>query len=381
MYGSASNEFLAAIRGSGKRVITADLYYGGTLIRSNLPVTGGNVSSDSAADIRRNAHITVIDPDRIDGDQSDSGRPTGMTSSNPLTIYGTEVVLKSGIEFGSGNQEFVPLGVFVIWTADRSEERGDIVELELYDRAKLLAHGEIPKFYDASGQSGRVAIQNLVNAGMPMPETVTFDSSLTDVTLPGGTTYDSTYLDAIMDIAESMGAEFYFDLEGHPICAPKPSIDSTTLEASAVFTADCGPDGVNTSIGRQTTREDVFNGIGVYGVTPDDSTAQPYAEAYDLNTSSPTYYNGAFGKAFKRIDRPELTSPAQCQAAAQAELEAILGRSRGLSLSMLPNPTLEPGDLILVGFYDDSTELHLIESIDFDFAEQSFSVTTKGRLE
>jgi len=377
MYGPVSEEFLAAVRGSGKRVVIADLYYTNGLVQRNIPVYQGNIDADSNADIRRHGQISMVNPSVVGPTASTSGRVTVLSS--PATIYGTEVVVKAGVEYSSGNQETVPLGRFVIWTSDISYEDGDVIDLELYDRSKYLASSGIVKFYDASGQSATTAIQNLCNLGLPALQTVQFDDALTDIVMPAGTTYDSTYLDAILDLSEAIGAEFYFDLLGNAICAPKPFIDQNTSILDAVYTTDCGEEGVITALGKTTTRDSVFNGIGVYGVTPNGSAAQPFAEVYDLDPASPTYYNGPFGKAFKRIDRPELTNSDQCLAVAKAELAASTGVAKGISLQTLPIPILEPGDVIKVVYPDDTEELHQIDTIGFDIASQTFDMTTKGR--
>lgn len=381
MYSPVTDEFLASLRGSGKRVVTADLYYGGSLVRAGLPVYSGHISIDASADIRRSAQVQMVNPNAIVNQGSSSGLPDETESNNedPFSVYGYEMKLKYGVEYASGNQELVPLGFFVIWTSNRQHDAGDIYDLDLYDRSKYMQASQIPKFYDASSKAAQTAIQELVTAIMPTATTVTFDGALTNPTLPGGTTYDSTYLDAVLDICESIGAEFYFDVNGDPQCAPKPFIDSSTLASQSVFTANCGDDGVNITIGKQTSRDNIFNGIGCTGSTPDAFVAQAYGEAFDLDPDSPTYYDGPFGKQFRRIDRPELTTPAACLAAAQAELNNSIGRANGVELQILPQPHLEPGDIITVTYFDDTEELHLIDSIEFDLATSEFSVSTKGR--
>jgi hypothetical protein len=177
-----------------------------------------------------------------------------------------------------------------------------------------------------------------------------------------------------------MGAEFYFDINGHPKVTKKKAITSSTDASTAVYSALCNTGGVITSLGRRVSREGVSNGVGVYGTAPDGATAQPYGEAFDNNPSSPTNWQGPFGKAFKRIDRPELTDPAACQAAAQAELDNAVSSVQPANFAMNPNFALDVGDLIKIGYPDDSLEIHIIKSLEQDLDSGSLSVSTLGRV-
>lgn len=379
MYSPVSDEFLGALRGSGKRVITADLYFGGSLVQARLPVVSGHVSSDSAADIRRSASVQLVNPNAVTAFGTSSGLPNPVPPADIISVYGYEMVLKYGVEFSSGTQELVPLGTFVIWSAEKSFSEGDVFNLEMYDRSKYLQASQIPKLYDASGLTVQTAIQNLVTAIMPSTTVVVFGVGLTNPILPGGTTYDSTYLDAVLDLADSIGAQFYFDLEGVARCEVKPFLTATTNPNVSVFTADCGEGGVNITMGKLTSRDNIWNGVGCAGSTPNAATAQAYAEAFDMNPASPTYYLGPFGKQFKRIDRPELTTNAACYSAAQAELVSILGSANGVEFDMLPQPHLAPGDIITLIYPNGVEELHLIAAINFDLESGGYSVDTKGR--
>lgn len=370
MYSPISAKFEPFLRSSGPRVSSVDLYYKGSLTRENLAVSGGNIVADVTADCRRQGTVDIV----VDPNTSSDDILTVLNA-----VFDSEVVVKSGLKYANGETELIPQGTFMIWSAQIDYEQGDVITLELYDRAKYLAQTNLIKMYDASGQTATAAIQALVTMGMPTATTVTFSPSLPIITLPGGTTYDGTNLEAILDLAEMLGAEFYFNTSGVPICKPKTFLSAATLPSASVFTADTGDDGVLIELGRTTSREGVNNGVGVYGGTSDSATPQVFAEVYDLNPASKTYWNGPFGKAFKRIDRPELLTNADCQAAAQAELDRSIGSASHSNFQILPHPGLEPGDIITLEYPDLSTELHIIDSIDFDFDEQSMQISTRGQ--
>lgn len=385
---AVSQRYLNAVRSSGKIVTTADLYQGSTLIYRNLAVKGGTVTADATSDIRRHANIQIVNPARVvDGQGTQSGRiedliGLGGPGSTSSILFGAEVVIKSGFQFSFNRQELVPLGRFMVWSAQIDITEGDIISLELYDRAKYLEQTTILKMYDASGKSAQFVIQDLVNRSLPtaIAQTVLFEAGLADVTLAGGSVYDTTHLEAIQDVAEMLGAEFYFNSSGVPICRKKRSITASTDPAQAVYTADCGPNGTNITLSRSSTRDGVYNGVGVYGAQPSDNVAQVYGEAFDMNVNSKTYWQGTFGKAFQRLDRPELTTNQACYEAAVSFLNNSITGVQPASFQMLPNYALETGDLIKVGYPDGSLELHIIDSLDMDFSQAQLSVDTRGRI-
>lgn len=381
---SVSQRYLNTVASGGKVVTVADLYKNGTLLYGKMAVTGGSVSVDATADIRRSASIDVINPARVQGTVKsglieDLFGLGGLKNQSDI-FFGSEIVISSGFDYGLGRTELVPLGRFMVWSASLDFGRGDVISLDLFDRAKYLEQTTILKIWDASGKSAQATIQSLVNNSLPFTETVIFEAGLQDLTLAGGSTYDTNHIDAILDIADMMGAEFFFDINGHPQCRKKRSITSSTTSSSAVYSALCNSGGVITSLSRSATRDNVYNGVGVYGTAPDDSTPQPYGEAFDMNSSSPTYWQGSFGKAYSRVDRPELTSAASCMAAAQSILNSSISQVQPAQFEMLPNFALDTGDIILVGYPDDTKEIHVIQTLEQDLDAAGVSVGTQGRL-
>lgn len=358
-----SDRFLIATRNPGTPVTVADLYSGGTLIRSDIPVVSGSVEADENSNVRRSGSIDMISDieDLINRD-----------------ILQYEVVVRTGFQYALGLQEFVPLGTFMIWSANVDFGAGGVISLELYDRSKHL-DSAIPRFYDASGKPAQTALQELVTAGMPTATTVSFATGLQNPRLPGGTTYDNTYLDAILDICDTIGAEFFFTLSGTAVVQAKPSVTVAPTMDDVSYTYTTGDTGNLVEIGRQITRDQIYNGVGVYGATPSETVPQVFAEAYDLNPASKTYWNGSFGRRFLRIDRAELTTPAQCYEAAQAELAKGISFVQPAQFQGLPNPALDIADIIQVVYTEDLAELHSISSFSLDLANWSMNIDTQGR--
>lgn len=385
MYSPLSDKFLASTRQSSKVATVCDFYVSGTLVKSNVPVVSGSISADANADIRRSASLTIISPTDFD---SSGAVPSGkrLASSDirdfftGVDIYQTEVVLKSGFVYPFGDYELVPLGRFMIWSASLSFTRGNAIDLELYDRAKYMEQAGVLKLYDFSGVAAQTAIQTLVTNSLPQAQTVIFGSGVGNTTLPGGTTYDNNHLDAAIDIATILGAIFYFDNTGQARVDVKPTLDNASTVADADFRCNTGePDGNIISISRSTSRDEIFNGVGVYGSQASETSPQAYGEAFDLNPASRTYWQGPFGKAFTRIDRPELTTNTQCYEAALAELSRSIQGSVPANLDILFNPALEPSDIISVYYPTGDPEVHLIDTLDYDIGEARMSLTTRGK--
>ena len=107
---------------------------------------------------------------------------------------------------------------------------------------------------------------------------------------------------------------------------------------------------------------------------------QFYAFAGDMNSASPTYYFGPFGRATKRIDNSALMSDAACLDVANAELRKSVGLAQSLSFTSLQNPALDVGDVIMCEFLDLSTEFHIVDDLSLDFNSGSMSVSTRSQI-
>lgn len=368
---SVTAKFLRATKTSSKVVLVADLFLSDGRVLTNLPVDEANVSSELDSDITRSATITTADLSSVPG-APDFG----------IDFLSCEVTLRAGYVYSNQQVETADLGRFMVWNASKDYANGDVVSLELYDRAKYMEMSEIVKPLDYSGFMAQTAIQDLVNRSIPGvlgTLTVTFSAGVANVKLGGGMTYDTNHLDAAIKICDSIGAKLTFDTDGQPFVVKKPALDRNALTSTAVFELACGPNGNLIDLSRQITRENVFNGVAVYGTAP-EGQPQPFGEAYDMNTSSKTYWNGPFGKALKKVNKEELLTSVECIAAANAILKETTSGLEPITAQILPNPALEVGDIVTVVFPDlTTTELHMIASIDFDMDEMSMQITTTGR--
>jgi len=374
---NVTRQFLAQTYTSGRVISSADIYLGPTLLLEDAPVTEAQVTMDLDNNIVRSASITLVDTDN-----SGSGSSNGdNVLLGNLDAFRIEIVLKCGFILPDGSPEMVSLGRYMIWDVQRQYHAGEALSLEMYDLAKYLDMYDLVKPYDASKVYAKDAIQKLVTDAFPYAVSVTFDSRLQNVLLPPGTVYDGNSLDAVVEIAESMGGQFTFTTEGLPVVAIQPNIGQTDDISTANFTITPGPTGNVVSMSAGVSRADTYNAVAVYGAAA-ENLPQPYGEAFDTHPGSRTFWGGPFGKRILKLQRPELLTSAECYAVANAKLRERSSSVRPLDLEILPNPALVPGDRLKVIFPDGiSEELHMVRSINFDYGEMSMSIKTSARSE
>ncbi|MFD0384699.1 hypothetical protein ACFQ2B_27990 [Streptomyces stramineus] len=110
------------------------------------------------------------------------------------------------------------------------------------------------------------------------------------------------------------------------------------------------------------TADKVFNGVLAKGENSEASVAPVSALVVDNDPTSPTYWSGPFGHRPMFYSSATLTTTAACTAAATLKLRAAMAPNAAADISALPNPALEPGDVIRVLYPDGSKELHQVQS-------------------
>lgn len=367
---AVTDRFLQRARQSGKIKTVVDLYFDGELVSSDIAVIDGSISVDRGSNIHRSGSLIIGDPTLVPAIKSDV-----------LTPYGTEIVIRSGVVYADGTEELVPLGVFTLEVTEWDEGPESIPNIQFFDRAKVLQRHTFYYPKSVAGKTIQDAITYLVGFANP-GYIVHYDTSLANPKVPGGTTYDGSCLDAVQALAESVSAEIYFDVNGEIQVVPIPYIDESASTADTDWLVNVDP-GDNTGVlidaKRGLSRSETFSGVVVYGGTKFNNQ-QAIWFATNNNPSSPTYYNGPFGKAVKRIENSALTSDTACGNLAQAELRKVAGLAKSVSFTSLRNPALETGDIIQFDFFDGETELHILESFSIDFTSGEMSADTRAQV-
>ncbi len=151
----------------------------------------------------------------------------------------------------------------------------------------------------------------------------------------------------IQDLATAIGFEAFFDPRGVFVFRPVPN--PNVGDPVWVFDEDLVQ--LVSEASRQLSNDQTFNHVIVSGQAT--SSANPVtAEAFDNNPSSPTYILGPYGEVTERLTFSTITTQAQAQAAANALLLNSLGGADTVTITVVPQPALEPGDIVKVHISD-----------------------------
>ncbi|OKI54569.1 hypothetical protein A6A27_32090 [Micromonospora sp. CB01531] len=273
----------------------------------------------------------------------------------------------------------MPLGIFRLEVTDW-QETAAIPTAQLYDRSKGLSTTGIRGFVSRSGWMASAVIVEFLNWYYPYLNATyasVFEEGVTDYRIPGGHTFGQTsYWDAISELAKNMGGRLYFDVNGSPKVSPVVELTSVV---GTVLDLAAGEGGVLVDAGHSYSREGIYNGVTVIGATtPEGGIVE--ASLYNSDPSSPLRYGGPFGKAVNVIEDTTLTTEAQCYQRARAELARHTGLGYSLDFTAIPNPALDAGDFVRFVYADGRVEVHQIDSLSIPLGPGQFTGSSKGLI-
>jgi hypothetical protein len=353
-----TDRFLLFTNRSGRRSVVADIYYNGGLLRPNVPIVDGSVTFDRRNSIRAAGDLRVAS-DLID-----------WTILDP---WGTEIQIKMGVIYPGGVTEYVPLGIFRIEDYRYTEGGAVAPHIRFFDRAKLLEEAQATDL-DFSGMIASEAVAAILEFAIPSWDG-TMHLNFEDYRLPGGTIASSSLLSFLEDIAAAQGAEIWFDRHGEFHMEIAPEISETTTIDDAVYDFSVGVNLISAE--RVLTRVGAYNAVYVVGTT--DGTGAPVRGlAVDNSAGSLSNYGGPFGRRIQRLHISGITTPEGAQAAAEALLRKRIGLMKNTSFVSLLNPALDPADIVTLLYFDNTVEIHQINSMRFDLRSWSMSCGTSS---
>ncbi|WP_406325161.1 DUF5047 domain-containing protein [Streptomyces niveus] len=337
-----SDRFLPRLAES--RVVAAEVI----LIRTDgtvvtIPHTGGSVSVDRGSLIRRTCTITTADVALIP-----------RTASDELATYGARLRITAGVDYGDGTQELVPLGTFRLDDVDGDPVYGPVT-LGGKSLECIITDHRFTAPYRAAGTIVS-AITALITRSIPGAEIV---STIDDAAI-GPRTWDveGDPWAAVQEIAAAGAAEVSCNGDGVFVIATLPDVATT----QPVWTVAAGEGGVYIKGTRGMTSAGVFNGVLARGDNAESGTTPVQYLATDDDPGSPTYWDGPYGKRPAFYSSSTLTTVLACTNAARLKLVATRAPNATGDFSSLPNPALEPGDVLRVVHPDGTKELHQVQS-------------------
>ncbi|MGX1129885.1 hypothetical protein RKD49_002075 [Streptomyces glaucescens] len=310
----------------------------------DLEHTGGSVTVDRGQAIRRTCTVTIPDPALIP-----------RTPADQLATYGARLRISRGIDYGDGTQELVPLGVFRLDSVDGDVSDGPVT-LAGKDLSVIVQDDKLTTPYTATGTVVG-AVTALIQRSIPDAGVI---SLITDQPI-GKRVFDveADPWAGCQEIAAAAGAEVYCNADGSFVIATLPDL----LTATPVWAVEATEGGVYISGNRAMASDNVHNGVLARGENTSENTAPVSYLATDDDPTSPTYWGGPFGRRPMFYSSSTLTTVNACAQAANLKLAAAKAPNASGDISSLPNPALEPGDVLRVMHEDGSRELHQVASL------------------
>jgi hypothetical protein len=360
VYPVPSAAFLSALRGShvpytAVQLLRAD----GQVV--DVPHTDGSVTVDRGNAVRRTCSVTTTDTSLIP-----------MTPTDQLAIYGGRLRILRGVIYGDGTIESVPLGLFRIDSVDGDPALGPVT-ISGSGLEAVIADDKFTAPYTTRGGTAAVtAITGLIQDSMPG---AVVTNRATDATI-GTMTWDvqGDRWAAVQECATAIGAEVYADADGQFVIAELPDL----LTAPVAWDVDAGETGVLISASRAFSRDGMYNMVVATGENTEDGAAGVSASASDTDPTSPTYVSGPFGRVPMFYSSATLINNTLAQGAANKLLRDALKPTASVSLTSLPNPCLEPGDVLRVTYEDGRRELQQVQSFTISLGLDSITIATIG---
>lgn len=346
--------------------------YGLAPTGTELPIISGDVTLNARSDVNSTLSLTVP------GEWWDLVQP-----------YGNEIFVERGVAFGNGGVEYAGLGFHRIEQADQDDAPYGPIKLVALDRTAQLQQNKLvfPIPLD-EGTSHREVFQLLVNGGIA--DIYTVHGAYLDKPIPiEFLGYDPDTTRLVTDpIVEDDSYTFLTQLAGEKACAlrfnaeGRLQIVSTTIDPSvAVATIRGGAGGSLIRASRSVSRRGVHNIVTAYGSDP--SVPTDFIVAFNSDPGSPLAWNKAthpaFGPAPRYFASPLLQDDTEVEFAAASLLDRYTGLPLSLLCDVVPNPALEPDDVIDVELRAGlGMERHVIDKLTIPLtADKSGRITTR----
>ena len=273
------------------------------------------------------------------------------TDLDDLSPFGVLVRVRIGIEYGPGDREMIPAGLYRC----RATVRGfgsKIVELEGESFEAPVIEDEFPAVRQFGTQPGSDLLTTLIRETLPSAR-IRF--GVEDQVMPAFVSADESrwgVVDGNADspsVARALAARVATDRSGTFVVGPVPS-----LQDDPVGTVDSGPGQLLVSSSEKLTRDGVYNRIAVRGESsdPDIPPVGPFI-VEDDDPLSPTFIGtdplrGGFGAVTFHYATPLITKADQAIQTGRSMLAPKLGLRQQLDFTQQFDPSHDSGDVLLV---------------------------------
>lgn len=325
-----SGRWAPAIAASHAVAHRVEVWREGVLLVPDLPVSGGSVIRDIGADITLSASVEVADPAYL---------PTAV--DDPLMPYGSELRVFLGVRYADNTEELVEVfrGPIVSCPTWPTTTYGFTVRADGWLRY-VADFDFVSPYAPSPGVSVGVALADVLLQAVPDAKW-DWAPGLADRAVPEGLVFDQSRMDAVKALAGAIGAVVREAPGGGFTVAPDLVPDADAVPVRAYIYGD-----TNTLLDRsepELTRDDRYN--GVLAINPNDDTVRYLATVDD--PGSPVRWDGPFGRRLQRLSNTAFDA-GTVEKAARDELARLQGRVRRITAEVAPDPSLEPGDHVLI---------------------------------
>jgi hypothetical protein len=340
-------------------------------------VSAGSLTLDYRRNIRRQGTFRVASYDSsLDTDFA--YRLDTRDFLEALASSSAEITVEWGLAFPDLTTEWVTLARLRVEESTRTLNAAVLDVAAAYDGGTRVADFTlITPYAPFTGGGTKLtyveAIKDLVDAAHPStsPPSWTVAAGVDTTSLPpDNTVFTGDRWAAVNALAQAVNVTVGATASGGWMIAP------TTPSTTPVWTVTHGSDGVLVAETTAYSRRSQYNAVAIRWANPDGTGGLSYIA--DMDPTSPTYYNGPFG----RKPRPEetlatCTTSGQADAAATTILQQCSGRTRAISLTSVHNPLMEPGDVLTLRLPDGTIEEHVIDAVSLPLEKGTMSLETR----
>lgn len=343
-----TSDFTAAVRGSNKPIVVADVWLGADVIRESVRVVGGKVEWNASNAVEESVSITLLDT-----------KSPGSRLRDIIHSYGCRLNLRAGFDL-TNDQELVSLGWFDVVYTDAEEEWrwfdwrsgavkvSEVVHLRGDGLLSLVAGSEL--FAPTQPVPGSDAWEAI--AALCLDIVSTNDPEFDAKVLPTGASavvFDTDRLLPIQQIAALWDAKPVITDEGQ----------------LTLVTAGSGPEvegyGYDVNIEQwrnQTSKTNLWNGVAFHGRSVEGLELVGYAR----EESGPLAWGGPFGRRPRHERSDLMTTQAMVDEAAATSLARMKReRSATQTVQALWNPAQQLRDRPLLSIPDrDPVEAEIV---------------------
>lgn len=349
----ASAELKAAIRTDHVAIAKAEVWNQDSKL-TELNIDSGSVKVDVNSAVRRTCEVHLTTDRTTSNLVPDNGFDT-------LAPFGNELKLYRGVQFDDGSTEYVPLGVFVM-TEINIQDSNDGVSISIAgeDRSIIISRNKWTEPYQMVQGTLEASLTALLQDRWPDIQTSFPTTNVTvEQVIFGADSSNDAWKDAVA-LAELVGFDLFFDVDG--VCTMKqfPSLDSSVV----VATYQEDENTIITSLDRSMSTKETYNGV-IYTIEGTQVTTPIRVEVWDEDTASPTYRYGVFGEAPTFITTSVLATEAEAIKAATLILNTYIGAQEEINWTSLVDPTLDVNDVVYIHAYGAKVDrLVIIDSLD-----------------